>query len=132
MKPHTKRLHALGGQNQQEASSGDRTLGETAVSDVKYNPALVSWIRGSLSDVGPDGKLKAYRLNSQIQADQINHLSFNDPRGVMRKPAYTIVKGKGPTEIARWAEGIKTVNPRSAEQFKEPIFANPSVSAERT
>ena len=122
----------LGGQNQPEPSSGDRTLGETAVSDVKYSPALVSWIRNTLTDTGPDGKVNAYRLSSQIQSEQINHLTFTDPRGVMLKPAYTIVKGKGPTVIARWAEAIETVNPRSVEQFKEPIFANPSVSAERT
>ena len=109
-------------------------MGVALVSDVKYSDEIVKFIEDQLMDTGEkDGKKVVinYKLAAMQQAN-ITDLAFNDTKGVMLKPAYTIVKGNGSTVIGRWDENINTTNPASVDTLEPPVNANTRVAGERT
>ncbi|MEQ1601994.1 MAG: hypothetical protein HOP04_02655 [Methylophilaceae bacterium] len=115
-----------------EATQNDRALAESIVSDVKYSTEISKWIVDTLIEPDTSGKLvKQYKLKS-ILAGGATALPFNETRGTMIKPAYTIVKGKGATIIGRWKENIGVVNPVSINTILSPANANTRVAGERT
>lgn len=115
-----------------EATQNDRALAESLVSDVKYSTEISRWIVDTLIEPDASGKLvNQYKLKS-ILAGGASALPFNETRGTMIKPAYTIVKGKGATVIGRWKENISVVNPVSINTIQSPNNANTRVAGERT
>jgi hypothetical protein len=109
-------------------------LGAALVSDVKYSDEIVKFVEDQLMEIeDKDGKkvVKDYKLAALQQAGT-TALDFADTKGIMVKPAYTIVKGNGPTVIGRWDENVNTVNPVSADTIQPPINANTRVAGERT
>ncbi|MEQ1488258.1 MAG: hypothetical protein ABL920_07170 [Methylotenera sp.] len=108
----------------------NRTLSETLVSDVKYSTAINKWIINNL--MNKNGQtVTSYNLKDKLVAGSPAALPFDDTKGVMVKPSYTIVKGAGPTIIGRWREDIAVVN-ATAETVKSPVNANNQVAGERT
>jgi hypothetical protein len=115
-------------------AKGTGVLGAALVSDVKYSDEIVKFVEDQLMDIDAQGGkkiVKDYKLAALQQAGATT-LDFADTKGIMLKPAYTIVKGNGPTVIGRWDESIDTTNPASADTIQHPVNANTHVAGERT
>ena len=110
-------------------------LSEAVVSDVKYSPAIGRMVERDLMVKAKDatGKtvVSAYNLSAKVVAGGTAAIPFNDATAVMLKPAFTIVKGKGPTVIARWEEKLNVTNPLSAASYQLPVNADKRVATER-
>jgi hypothetical protein len=129
----TQSVHGVGMASRNRTSLA---LSDAIVSDVKYNPAIGRFIESELIIPGADAAgrkiVAGYNLGRQVVRGQSSVVNFTDTRGVMLKPAFTIIKGKGPTVIARWEEAMQTVNPASVASFSLPHHASPVVGSERT
>ena len=113
---------------------GQSLLTAAVVSDVKYSDEIVKFIQDQLMETAQqDGKtvVKDYKL-AALQQSGTTALDFKDPKGIMLKPAYTIVKGNGSTIIARWDEELSTTNPTTVDTITAPLNANTQVAGERT
>lgn len=113
---------------------GQSLLTAAVVSDVKYSDEVVKFIQDQLMETATEnGKtvVKDYKL-AALQQSGMTALDFKDPKGIMLKPAYTIVKGDGATVIARWDEELSTTNPTTVEAITSPLNANTQVAGERT
>lgn len=113
------------------------SLSDAVVSDVKYNPAIGRLIEQDLMNqvISPEtgqAMVAGYNLSARIVPGEATGVNFEDTRAVMLKPAFTIIKGKGPTVIARWEESANVTNPRSVATYELPQNANRTVGSERT
>jgi hypothetical protein len=113
----------------------NQIFSEALVSDVKYNTAIGKWVENNLMNISVvNGKnvVTSYNLSGKKVPGAPAGLVFADTTAVMLKPAYTIVKGNGPTVIGRWQENISTVNPKSIATQSAPVNADTRISGERT
>jgi hypothetical protein len=113
----------------------NQIFSEALVSDVKYNLPITKWVENNLMNLATvNGKkvVTSYNLNSKRVAGAPAGLLFTDTTAVMLKPAYTIVKGNGPTIIGRWQENMSVVNPKSIKTQLAPVNADTRISGERT
>jgi hypothetical protein len=109
---------------------------EASVSDVKYNLEIGKFVESQLMNtkVTPSGEtvVVGYNLNARIVPNSAQSVIFDDTKAVMIKPAFTIIKGKGPTVIGRWDENINVTNPDSIATAQLPGHASTLVASERT
>ncbi len=134
---HGQTQASLAAKRQAGLMRGNLSLADAAVSDVKYNPAIGRLIEGQLTIKGTSPTtgqplVAGYNLSKQIQPGKFASVNFTDTKAVMLKPAFTIVKAKGPTVIARWEESMNVTNPKNVTSHTLPNNANRAVASERT
>ena len=115
---------------------GSLPFSEALVSDVKYNLPIAKWVKNQLMNTTTDASgtevVASYNLMDKLVSGQAESLNFANIKGVMLKPAFTIVKHQGPTIIGRWEEKQGVVNPYSVNSKLSPLNADTRVSSERT